>query len=209
MTAYAPRIVVASNNDHKIREIGSILAACGLTDLELVPMSAFDLASPVEDGATFTDNALIKARVCAQATGLPALADDSGIVVDALDGRPGVHSARYAGLPGDDAANNERLLAELSDVALSDRTARFVAVVALVAADGRHTTVEGIMPGRVALAPQGTFGFGYDPLFIADVTSDGRTNGQLTAAEKDAISHRGAALRRLATDPLMIEIASR
>lgn len=195
-------VVVATANPHKLTEIAAILAAA--TDgpvPRLVPMSELGLPSPVEDGATFAANALIKARACATATGLPAVADDSGIVVDALDGAPGVRSARFAGEDADDAANNVLLLARLADLGATSPAARraaFVCAAALVRPDGTEHVVEGRMPGHVVAAPRGRHGFGYDPLFVADATVDGRTNGELTPAEKDAISHRGAAFRALA-----------
>jgi len=195
------RVVVASNNLHKIAEIRSILASHGLDGVELVAMTEFDLASPVEDGDTFEANALIKARACATSTGLPSIADDSGIEVDALGGDPGVRSARYAGEPSDDAANNAKLLAALDGIADDERTARFVCAVAVAWPDGRHLLARGTMEGRVIDTMRGSNGFGYDPLFVADATTDGRTNGELTAAEKDAISHRGQALRELAAHP--------
>lgn len=195
-------VVVATANPHKLTEIAAILAAA--TDgpaPRLVPMSELGLPSPVEDGATFAANALIKARACATATGLPAVADDSGIVVDALDGAPGVRSARFAGEDADDAANNALLLARLADLGATSPAARraaFVCAAALVRPGGTEHVVEGRMPGHVVAAPRGRHGFGYDPLFVADATVDGRTNGELTPAEKDAISHRGAAFRALA-----------
>jgi XTP/dITP diphosphohydrolase len=188
------RVVVATGNQHKLGEIRAILA--GL-DVELVSMRAFDLPEPVEDGDTFEANALIKARACAAATGLPALADDSGLAVDALAGAPGVHSARYAGEPGDDQANNRKLLAALADVPVERRTGRFVCAAAIVLPDGREQVVRGTMEGRVVTEPRGEAGFGYDPLFVSDAAGDGRTNAELSAQEKDAISHRGAAFRAL------------
>jgi XTP/dITP diphosphohydrolase len=188
------RVVVATGNEHKLREIEAILA--GL-DVQLVSMRAFDLAEPVEDGETFEANALIKARACAAATGLPALADDSGLEVDALDGAPGVRSARYAGEPGDDQANNRKLLAALADLPAERRTGRFVCAAAIVLPDGRDQVVRGTMEGYVVTEPRGGAGFGYDPLFVSDAAGDGRTNAELSAQEKDAISHRGAAFRAL------------
>jgi XTP/dITP diphosphohydrolase len=192
------RVVVATGNAHKVDEIRAILTAAGVA-LELVPMTELGVPSPVEDGDTFAANALLKARACAQATGLPALADDSGLEVDALDGAPGVHSARYAGEPTDDAANNAKLLAALADVPPEARTARFVCAAALVTPDGAEVVRRGTMEGRV-VTPAGDGGFGYDPLFLAAATTDGRTNGQLAPEEKDAISHRGAAFAVLAND---------
>jgi XTP/dITP diphosphohydrolase len=188
------RVVVATGNEHKLREIEAILA--GL-DVQLVSMRAFDLAEPVEDGETFEANALIKARACAAATGLPALADDSGLEVDALDGAPGVRSARYAGEPGDDQANNRKLLAALADLPAERRTGRFVCAAAIVLPDGRDQVVRGTMEGYVVTEPRGGAGFGYDPLFVSDAAGDGRTNAELSAQEKDTISHRGAAFRAL------------
>jgi XTP/dITP diphosphohydrolase len=188
------RVVVATGNQHKLGEIHAILT--GL-HVELVSMRAFDVEEPVEDGETFEANALLKARACAAATGLPALADDSGLEVDALDGAPGVYSARYAGEPGDDQANNAKLLAALADVPTAERTARFVCAAAIVLPDGREHVVRGTMEGHVVDEPRGANGFGYDPLFVSDAAGDGRTNGELAPEEKDAISHRGAAFRTL------------
>lgn len=193
------RLVVATGNTHKVTEIGAILTAAGLDGVELVPMADLGVPSPVEDGDTFAANALIKARACVAATGLPALADDSGLAVDALDGAPGVRSARYAGEDATDADNNAELVAALREVPPEQRTARFVCAAALVTPDGTEVVREGEMPGRI-VAAAGEHGFGYDPLFLADATTDGRTNGQLSASEKDAISHRGVAFRALATD---------
>lgn len=198
------RVVVATANAHKLAEIAAILGAVpalAAAPPTLVPMSALGVPSPVEDGETFAANALLKARACVAATGLPALADDSGLAVEALDGEPGVRSARYAGEPTDDAANNARLLARLAEVGAvgpGRRRAAFVCAAALVHPDGTERVVEGRMEGHVVVAPRGGHGFGYDPLFVADATTDGRTNGELAPAEKDAISHRGAAFRALA-----------
>lgn len=193
------RIVVATGNPHKVTEIGAILAEAGV-DADLVAMSAYDVPAPIEDGDTFAANALIKAHACAAATGYPSIADDSGLEVDALDGAPGVYSARYAGTDATDADNNRLLLDALADVAPDRRTARFVAALALVLPDGTEVVRHGRMEGRVLAAPQGQHGFGYDPLFVPDAVSDGRSAGQLSPAEKDAISHRGAAVRALVTD---------
>ena len=195
----APSVVVATANPHKLTEIHAILAAAGV-ELDLVAMTTLGVPSPVEDGDTFAANALIKARACVAATGLPAIADDSGIEVDALGGAPGVYSARYAGEDGDDDANNARLLAALAEVPAEHRTARFVCVAAAVTPAGIEVVVRGEMPGRIVHEPVGDNGFGYDPLFVADAIAEGRTNGELAAAEKDAISHRGAAFRALAAE---------
>ncbi len=193
------RLVVATANAHKLTEIARLLDAEAL-GLELVPMTQLGVASPVEDGTTFVDNALIKARACVAATGLAAIADDSGIAVDALGGEPGVRSARFAGEDADDAANNALLLERLAAAGAGQperRRAAFVCAVALVLPDGSEHVTEGRMTGRVIEAPRGAHGFGYDPLFVADATDDGRTNGELTAAEKDAISHRAVAFSAL------------
>lgn len=194
------RVVVATGNAHKLAEIGRLLAAAA-PDLTLVPMGELGVPSPVEDGDTFADNALIKARACAEATGLPALADDSGIVVAALDGAPGVRSARFAGEDADDAANNLLLLVRLAMAGADTPAARraaFVCAAALVLPDGTIHVEHGRMEGHVVDGPRGGNGFGYDPLFVADATADGRTNGELAAEEKDAISHRAAAFTALA-----------
>jgi XTP/dITP diphosphohydrolase len=188
------RVVVATGNPHKLAEIGRILE--GL-DVQLVAMTELGVESPVEDGDTFEANALLKARACVEATGLPAIADDSGLEVDALGGDPGVWSARYAGEPTDDHANNAKLVAELGDVPDERRTARFVCAAAIVHPDGREAVVRGTMEGRIVDTPRGQHGFGYDPHFVSDAAGDGRTNGQLPPDEKDAISHRGAAFRAL------------
>lgn len=197
------RIVVATSNPGKLAELERILD--GLP-VQLVPMSAFGLDSPVEDGDTFEANALIKARAASTATGLPALADDSGLEVDALNGAPGVHSARWAALAdgagdvggdrdSDDRANNRRLVRELAGVPDDERTARFVCVAALVTPDGRAWTERGTMEGRIIDTPQGDGGFGYDPHFVS--VGETRTNAQLAPADKDARSHRGAAFRAM------------
>lgn len=183
----ATTLVVATGNRKKLVELERLLA--GL-DVELVTIGDLGLPSPVEDGDTFAANALIKARAAADATGHPAVADDSGLEVDALDGAPGIHSARWSG--GDDEDNNDRLLAEMADVPDDRRTARFVSAVAVVAPDGREWVERGTMEGRILHARRGTNGFGYDPLFVADGLD--RSNGELGAAEKDARSHRGTAL---------------
>lgn len=184
------RIVLATNNPKKRRELERILD--GL-DVELVPMGELGLPSPVEDGDTFEANALIKARTAASATGLPALADDSGLEVDALDGEPGVVSSRWAGTDGDDAANNAKLVRRLAEVPEDQRSARFVAVAALVTPDGEAHTVRGVMEGRVRDRPTGDGGFGYDPYFVAE--GKHVSNAELSPEQKDAISHRGAAFR--------------
>lgn len=184
------RIVLATRNRGKLVELRRILD--GL-DVELVPMDELGLSSPEETGSTFAANALLKARTAAEATGAAALADDSGLEVDALDGAPGVDSAVYAGTHGDDDANLAKLLREIRDLPADARTARFVCVAALVASDGREWTRRGTMEGQVIDEARGEGGFGYDPVFVAE--GESRTNAELTAAEKDARSHRGEAFR--------------
>jgi XTP/dITP diphosphohydrolase len=183
-------VVLATHNAHKVAELRRILD--GLP-IDLVSGRDLDLPDVVETGQTFADNALLKARASAEATGLPAVADDSGLVVDALDGDPGVRSARYAGGHGDDDANLRLVLERLGSS--PDRTGRFVCVAALALPDGRHVTEVGTMEGTIVAQPRGSGGFGYDPIFVAD--GERRTNAELTAEEKDAISHRGAAFRAL------------
>jgi XTP/dITP diphosphohydrolase len=192
------RIVLATANRKKLAELERILDGI---DVELVPMDALGLDSPVEDGETFEANALIKARAAAAATGLPALADDSGLEVDALGGAPGVRSSRYASDDpdgpehDDDAANNRKLVRELAGVPAERRTARFVCVAALVTPGGAAWTTRGTMEGRIVDEPRGEHGFGYDPHFVPE--GETRTSAELSAAEKDAISHRGLAFRRI------------
>ena len=188
------KIVLASGNPGKRREIEKILADF---DIEIVPQSDFGVTEADEPGTTFIENALIKARHAADATGLPAIADDSGLAVDALDGRPGVYSARYAGPDATDADNNERLLAELSGVPEAERGAAFHCVACFVRPGGRDPVIaEGEWRGRILEAPVGDGGFGYDPLFF--VAETGCSSAQLAAAEKNRRSHRGKALRELA-----------
>lgn len=185
------RIVLATHNAHKVEEFGAIVAATR-PDLEVV---GYDGPEPVEDGVTFAANALIKARAAAAHTGLPALADDSGIAVDVLGGSPGVFSAYWAGHAKDAAANLALLLDQLADIADPHRTAQFVSTIALVEPDGTEHVVEGRWPGRLAPAPRGAGGFGYDPIFIPDgqdVSSE-RTVGEWAAEEKNAASHRSRA----------------
>ncbi|MGN6742687.1 MAG: RdgB/HAM1 family non-canonical purine NTP pyrophosphatase [Amnibacterium sp.] len=183
-----PRIVLATGNAHKVAELRAILEPL-LPGVELVP---FGGPSPVEDGDTFLENALIKARAANAATGLPALADDSGIAVDALGGAPGIHSARYAGT-GDDADNRRLLLERLGD--RTARHAQFVCAAVLVDGDERYEVVVE-WPGEVLDAPAGGGGFGYDPLFVPE--GEQRSAAELSAEEKNAASHRGQAFRALA-----------
>jgi XTP/dITP diphosphohydrolase len=189
------KVVLASRNRGKLREIVPLLA--GL-DLELVTVDEIAPDCELrEDAATFEDNALAKARQAAAATGLAAIADDSGLEVDALDGAPGVYSARYAGLPSDDARNNAKLLAALRDVPAARRSARFRCVAAFVdPTAGVELTRSGACEGEILPAPRGELGFGYDPLFL--VPALGRTMAELPLDEKNRLSHRAAAFRALA-----------
>lgn len=195
-------LVIATRNRGKIEEIDRILnlgdgsKVGALTGkIEIKSVAEFDVEDVDETGSTFEENALLKAHTVARATGLPALADDSGLAVDALGGAPGIYSARYSGVHGDDDANIEKLLKELSDRAL-DRAARFVAVIAIAKPDGSHIMARGELPGTIAASRRGENGFGYDPIFIP-VGSD-RTLGEHLPKEKDAISHRARALAEIA-----------
>jgi XTP/dITP diphosphohydrolase len=190
------RLVLATANARKLTELTRILAA-GHVDVGLTGLSEFPGAPEVpETGATFAENALLKARAIAEFTGLPAVADDSGLCVDALNGMPGVLSARWSGRHGDDAANLRLLLGQLADVPPERRGAHFTCAAALVLPGGPEQVTEGIMRGTLVREPRGQNGFGYDPIFVADGHSV--TNGELDPAAKDAISHRGQALRALA-----------
>ncbi|WP_033195172.1 RdgB/HAM1 family non-canonical purine NTP pyrophosphatase [Brachybacterium squillarum] len=193
------RVVLASHNAGKLRELQRILAAAvpGLAEEAVVSSAGIDLPDVVEDQVTFEGNALLKARAAAAATGLPAVADDSGLAVDVLGGAPGILSARWSGRHGDDAANNALLLAQLADIPERHRGARFVCAAAWATPDGQEIVERGEMPGRLLTAPRGEGGFGYDPLFLPD--GESRTSAELDPAEKDAISHRGRAFRALAT----------
>jgi XTP/dITP diphosphohydrolase len=193
----APRVVLASRNQHKVDEIRRILAETGI-EVDLVGVTEFaGVEDVVESGLTFTENALLKAHAVAAATGLPSLADDSGISVDALNGMPGVFSGRWCGRHGDDAANLDLLLAQIRDVADEHRDAAFVCVAALVVPGARAEIVEeGRVTGRLLHERRGKGGFGYDPVFVPDGHT--RTTAEMTAAEKDAISHRGRAFRAIA-----------
>lgn len=190
------QVVLASTNMGKLRELGQLLAPMGV---ELLPQSELGIGEAEEPHPSFVENAIAKARHAARASGLPALADDSGICVDALGGAPGVHSARWSQLEGgprSDAANNARLVRELSGAA--DRSAYYVCVVVLVrsADDPQPLIGEGVWHGEVIEAPRGQGGFGYDPHFL--LPELGRTAAELSAAEKHAVSHRGQAMRALA-----------
>jgi XTP/dITP diphosphohydrolase len=190
------RVVVASRNRHKVVEIGALLADLGL-DLVAIDEIAPD-AALIEDEPTFEGNALAKARQAAAATGLPALADDSGLEVDALVGAPGVRSARYAGDPCDDGRNNQKLVGALAGVPAAKRTARYRCVAAYVdPAAGVELTAAGACEGRILATGRGSGGFGYDPLFFLEPL--GKTMAEIDLAEKNRLSHRAAAFLALAT----------
>ena len=194
------RIVLATRNGHKVREVQQILAdLIAELDLEIVGMGEFpDVPDVVETGVTFAQNATLKAVAAAKATGLPALADDSGLAVNVLGGAPGVFSARWAGTHGQDRANLELLLGQLYDVPDEQRSAAFVCVAAIALPNGTVVLRQGQMPGMLAREPRGDKGFGYDPILVVD--GDSRTAAELTFEEKNVISHRGKAFRALAAD---------
>lgn len=210
------KIVVATHNEGKLVEIRNILTeqlSAAAQGIELISAGSLDLADPAETGVTFEENALLKARFVAGATGLPAIADDSGLIVDVMGNAPGILSARWSGTHGDDAANNRLLLAQIEDIPDDDRTARFRCAAALVVpveSDGDglgefHETVAlGEMPGTIVRHPHGMNGFGYDPIFMPDEQPQSAqdsgellTSAQMTPEQKNAISHRGKALRAL------------
>ena len=188
------RLVLASGNAGKLAELQALLADSGA---ELLPQSALGVEDIEETGLTFIENALIKARHAAAATGLPALADDSGLMVDALGGAPGLYSARYAGSPTDDAANNAKLLHELRDVPAGQRSARFHAVIVLLRdpADPRPLIAEGSWEGLITDVPRGSNGFGYNPVFLDP--AHGLTAAEMEPGLKNRISHRALALAKL------------
>lgn len=189
------KIVLATRNQGKVAELRRILGA--LDHVDVVGLEEFPDAPEVpETELTFAGNALLKARAIAAHTGLPAVADDSGLCVDALNGMPGVFSARWAGRHGDDQANLDLLLGQLSDVAEPHRGARFVCAAAIAWPSGEEETVEGVMDGTLTYEPRGTNGFGYDPIFVPE--GDTRTTAEMTPEDKDAISHRGKAFTALA-----------
>ncbi|MFZ4496506.1 MAG: RdgB/HAM1 family non-canonical purine NTP pyrophosphatase [Candidatus Nanopelagicales bacterium] len=190
------KVVIASRNEHKIDEMRRILNEAGLS-LDFVGIQEFpDLPDVDETGETFAENALLKAREICAFTGLPAIADDSGLCVDALGGMPGIFSARWSGTHGNDLANLQLLLAQISHVASDRRTASFRCAAAIVTPGGAEKVVEGVMAGRLIDTPRGANGFGYDPIFVADGYSI--TTAEMDSASKDAISHRGRAIAALA-----------
>lgn len=189
------KILLATHNAKKLAELRRLVAdehlafdVLGLDDVAGYP-------EPAETERTFEGNALLKARACVAATGLPALADDSGIAVDLLNGMPGVRSARWAGAGATDQQNLDLLIAQLADTDPAERTARFVCAMAYCDPDGTEHVVRATMEGRLVSTPVGPNGFGYDPIFVADGQT--RTNAELSPAEKDAISHRGKAVRAM------------
>lgn len=186
------QLVVATRNKGKILEINALLA--GVVDQVSSAADFSGFPETVEDGATFEENALKKAREAARFSGQPALADDSGLVVDALNGRPGVYSARFAGDDADDSANNARLLDECRDVVDEHRQAAFVCVLAFVTPEGVERIFTGKVSGRILRVPRGEGGFGYDPLFLVD--GFGRSMAELELAEKNAVSHRAQAFMK-------------
>ncbi len=188
------KVVLASGNAGKLREFGQLLAESGV---ELVPQSALAVPEADETGLSFVENAILKARNAAQYTGLPALADDSGIVVDALQGRPGIYSARFAGAAADAVANNRKLLHEMCDLPAAQRSAHFRCCIVFMRAtdDPVPLIAQASWEGYILEQPAGAQGFGYDPLFF--VPSHGCSAAELDAAEKNRISHRGQAMHRL------------
>jgi XTP/dITP diphosphohydrolase len=196
------QLVVATANPDKAAEIRAVLLDAGL-DVELVPRPD-DVPDVDETGATLEENARLKAVALCDATGLPAVADDTGLAVDALDGAPGVYSARYAGDDATYADNVEKLLGALADVDLPARTARFSTVALARWPDGREVAAIGEVEGTIATTARGEAGFGYDPLFVP-AEGDGRTFGEMSAAEKHRVSHRGRAFRTLADGLKVVE----
>jgi XTP/dITP diphosphohydrolase len=190
-------LLLATRNKGKIEEFRRILDAVAPGEINLVGLEQFpDLHDVIEDGATFEENALKKAREMSIATGLPAIADDSGLCIDYLNGDPGIHSARWAGVHGDDAANTQKVLDQLRDVPDEARGAHFTCVAALYLPDGRSHCEEARFSGSILRAPVGDNGFGYDPIFSPHGLSE--SSAQMSADAKDAISHRGKSLRAIA-----------
>jgi len=191
------QLLLATRNQHKLREVRELLSE---TDFEVISIADLsDIPEIIEDGDSFEANADKKARVLASLTGRTAIADDSGIEVDALDGAPGIYSARFAGVsgPGADDANNRLLVEKLQDVAPAERTARYRCVLAIVTPTGEARYSSGSVEGRIVDEPAGSGGFGYDPHFLVEGDSQGRRMAELSPSEKNAISHRGKALREL------------
>lgn len=185
--------IIATNNPKKRVELDRILNPLGIEAIT-AEQAGVDLEEVEETGSTFEENAELKALAACNLSGLPALADDSGLEVDALNGAPGIYSARYAGENATDADRIKKLLNEMQGVPMEKRTARFVSAVCCIFPDGRKIVMRGECEGRIAFQPQGVGGFGYDPVFL---TESGKTYAQLSSEEKDAISHRGIVLRKL------------
>ncbi len=191
------KLVLATRNPGKIVEFRRILEDLHPRSIELVGLEDFPHLQDVEEtGETFLENALLKARTIVAETGLPAIADDSGLCIDALEGAPGVRSARWSGVHGNDAANIEKVLGQLEHIKDAERGAHFTCITAFVMPDGRESTVEGILWGSILRHPIGSFGFGYDPIFLPEESK--LSLAQLDAQKKDAISHRGQSLRAIA-----------
>lgn len=188
-------VVIATNNAHKVEEIRTALDFPGWRFVTLAECEPYP--EPAEDADDFIGNAFVKAQAAHMHTGLAALADDSGLIVDELGGEPGVFSARYAGVHGDDAANNAKVLAGLEDVADDARTARFACALVFIDEDGTRTDAMGFIEGRIGHELRGSEGFGYDPLFLPDAFGQKKTLAEVGQDEKNAISHRGNALRAL------------
>jgi XTP/dITP diphosphohydrolase len=190
------KLVLATRNPGKIREFRRILAELQPSSIDLVGLEHFAHVEDVEEtGATFLENALLKARTIVRQTGFAAIADDSGLCIDALDGAPGVRSARWSGVHGDDVANIEKVLGQLELVKDYERGAHFTCIAAFVMPDGREITAEGILWGSILRQPIGNYGFGYDPIFLPEESE--LSLAQLDAKEKDSISHRGQSLRAI------------
>lgn len=189
------KVVIASNNAHKVEEIKTALSFEGWEYQTMA--GAGIVSSPEETGATFEENARIKARAVYDITHTAVLADDSGLIVDALDGAPGVYSSRYSGIEGDDEANNAKLLEEMRNVPENERTARFACVLVFIDDDGTETVAEGFIEGRIGHEEKGAEGFGYDPLFWPEYFDYSCTLAEVPQSEKNKISHRGNALREL------------
>lgn len=186
------KILVATNNQHKLKEMREILGE----KLELVSLKEAGISVDVEEnGSTFEENSLIKARTVCSLTGLPTLADDTGLVVAALNGAPGVYSARYAGIAHNDKANREKLLKELSNVPYEKRTAYFETVISIVYPDGKEITASGKVSGRILFEEEGSDGFGYDSIFYSDELK--KSFGTATSSEKNSVSHRSRALKSI------------
>jgi len=188
----APNLLIATRNNKKKRELQSIL---NTWDVKLLTLDDIEgMPEIVEDGTTFEENAIKKARIIAQLSGCITLADDSGLIVDALDGAPGVYSARFAGLEANDTDNNHKLFELMNGIAQDKRTARFICVIAVAAPNGLVKTVQGVCEGKIGLSGRGQGGFGYDPLFIPEGLE--KTFAELSDDEKNKISHRGQALQK-------------